>query len=238
MSSQNSKEQKRKMVWNSEKNSRSWMFIRWNRIPMTNHVFFMYSYKSKAKEAQVKMMGAIGMVMNFDFLQCRRFRCSSELECFQWVVVFNKLIREVWQRECESLIIKSPEIYQYHAFVIKMNQKGKTQDRTILLSNEWIYNIEVIHNPTSIKDKKWAYPFKSLKAVFVGTENGANNPSITLYFNEAIFSKIDKAHIGSKKEKMNDKHTFIFFDDAHCIRMVTELKRLFFFLSNENALTS
>lgn len=51
-------------------------------------------------------------------------------------------------------VIRAPEIYQTHSFVVKVNRKGQHQDRVLVLSNLYIYNVEVTHCPTAIKEVK------------------------------------------------------------------------------------
>jgi len=144
------------------------------------------------------------------------------------------LIREVWQRECERTFIQEPEIYQYHCFVLKLNNKGQAQDRALVLSDSWIYNLQMEHNPTAIKDKKWAFPILALKAVAVHSPKTCG--VATLYFDQALYvKKMDAAHTGSKKgEKFNDRFLFQFRDETQCQRLVQELRRLSYYLTKNH----
>lgn len=74
----------------------------------------------------------------------------------------------------KEMVIPRPEVYQKHTFVIKLNRKGKAQvctrqsrflvfptpyvnfvlqDRMLVLSTMWLYNVEVQHNPTRLDTK-------------------------------------------------------------------------------------
>jgi hypothetical protein len=129
--------------------------------PADRRAFFMYSYKSAAALQADKMKGVFGFGMKFDsFLQERRFVCATADLCFQWTLVINRLVSDAWQRIFESKMIHDPEIYQGHAFVIKLNSKGVAQERTVVLSTEWIYNVDIQHSPTGIKELKVCSSFQ------------------------------------------------------------------------------
>lgn len=165
------------------------------RDPTDPNAFVLWSYKSAAALAADKTKGIFGFGMDFDsFLQQRRFRCLTALECSEWVLVLTRLLMDSWQRVFEgswkkdeasnsasafefygiefvfqyicfsdllltckwqstASVIRLPEIYQFHAFVIKL-KKGVAQERTLVVSTEWIYNVEMLHNPTRVKEFK------------------------------------------------------------------------------------
>eukprot|EP00455_Lapot_gusevi_P021562 TRINITY_DN2258_c0_g1_i18.p1 TRINITY_DN2258_c0_g1~~TRINITY_DN2258_c0_g1_i18.p1 ORF type:complete len:334 (+),score=82.74 TRINITY_DN2258_c0_g1_i18:98-1003(+) len=179
------------------------------------------------------MKGAIGLGMNFDaFLQRRHFRCSSEMARFQWVLILSRLVTDAWQRAFESSIVNAPEVYQYHTFVIKMNHKGVSQERTLVISTQWLYNVEVTHNPTVVKEKKWCLPIAALRSVNLMTE--VQSPCATFFFDDvAIRQLMDQEHLGSKGTSMNDNHSFVFRDDAQRARTVRELQRILYKLTGQ-----
>ena len=160
------------------------------------NIFFTFIYKSKTKLGLSKVKGAMGLGMSFDsFLQRREYECPSAFQCFQWVTLLSRNIQTKWQKHLESLFVPEPEVYQRHAFVIK-SRKGRTQDRMLLLSTSWIYNVEVTHNPTLVKkkDMKWSLPVQTLRTVTL-----VDDDQLILNFDKSVYKKlIDNHHIGSK----------------------------------------
>ena len=195
--------------------------------PADATAFFMYSYKSAAALQADKVKGMFGFGMRFEeFLQQRRFKCASEAAAFEWVLVLNRLVRDAWQRIFESSFIPSPEIYQCHAFVIKLNRKGVAQERTLVVSNEWVYNVEMRHAPTGVKDFKWALPIVALRSVELTYEE--DQPCATFSFDDSVAQQLmDEQHVGAKKGAgTKDTHSFVFNDRGGRGKVVRELQRL------------
>jgi len=99
----------------------------------------------------------------------------------------------------------------------------------LLLSHNWLYNIEVSHNPTVLGQLKWARPISSLKCLSVYV----NDTSFGLTF-DAEISGADDYHQGSKKVTDADKlqlYTFKTVDERKS--MVDKLKQLFFFTARK-----
>lgn len=153
-----------------------------------------------------------------DFLKTKQFRCRTATECLQWLFVLQRLIRNGWQARFETDIIREPEYYQRHAFVIK-----KTHDRVLLLSNSWLYNVDVTYKPTVIKGIKWVIPIASLTNITINVPHavsndvnhdhtGDNAPYAILAFDEKIATSAFDAHHKSYKTtdfKKKD-HSFLF----------------------------
>jgi len=221
-------------------------------------VFQILSFQSRAILTSNKVLGALGLSQQkFDtFLSRRAYKCSSEMEQMQWIVILNRLIQQAWQQLFEKSFILSPEMYQCRAFVMKFNQRGKGQERCLVLSDTWIYNVEVSHNPTAIKDLKWAFPIAALSAIVFSrssrdtvigndddedeltvistsaAEASADDPYCTLFFDQAVFKKYhDNKHAGTKKTKFNDSHKFVFSHNLDMLNIVQELHRLFFLIT-------
>jgi len=198
--------------------------------PSEPRAFYVYTYKYKNRLRFNKMRGAMGLGMNFDsFLQRRQYASFSAQEAEQWVFVLNRLIRNGWQRAAEELFIPRPEVYQGHFFVIKLNRKNKAQDRVLLLSTKWLYNLAVSHHPTIIdhKSKKWALPISSLTGLAL-----LGDTHLVVNFNEAVESKLDEEHMGAKGSNVNERHFFMFRTFKERQLLVADLSRLFSLQSN------
>jgi len=181
--------------------------------------FFMYLYKTslhkKTAEAFGGMKIQVGGVSLLDYTICldkRHFICTNKEECEQWVLLANIQMRQVWQATLEAAIIPPPEIYQAHFPVIKVNRKLKAQDRVLVLSDSWMYNIEPNRGEdgcsVSPKEMRWAFPISTISVVRLtrSKEKLDLGPGATLYFDEDAAKKILKnehiaAHVGSKGQK-------------------------------------
>ena len=173
------------------------------------------SLKSSMKQSLMKFIGNLGSKIDASaVLQVRSYTCKSELQRDQIVFVMGRAVRNEWQRLLEASLIPEPEYYQTHQFVIKVNRKGAQQERLLVLSNEWIYNIEVSHGPTKISDVKWGVHLSALQSISI--EQGA---AITLYFDHTKVAEIaQKFKNDSKRQgitlKDTDNYVFSFPDDA------------------------
>jgi len=198
--------------------------------PSEPRAFYVYTYKYKNRLRFNKVRGAMGLGMNFDsFLQRRQYASFSAQQAEQWVFLISRLIRNGWQRAAEDLFIPRPEIYQGHFFVIKLNRKNTAQDRVLLLSTKWLYNLAVSHHPTVVdhKSKKWALPISSLTALTL-----LGDTHLIVNFNEAVESKLDEEHMGAKGINVNEQHIFMFRTFAERQLLVVELTRLLALQSN------
>lgn len=138
-------------------------------------------------------------------------RGSSAADVTEAVVVFNAMVRDAWQRVCEATLLKSPEIYQFHSVVRKVNRKGKTQDRVLVVSKEYIYNIGSISE--GIEEFKWSLPVESLLRVGVEDDEKAGYHSATFNFDINSAKKLLKQHnrkLGTKGLSINDKTQMLF----------------------------
>ena len=197
--------------------------------PYDPRCFTMYSYKSALDLQNEKVKGVIGLGMNFDsFLQVRRFQCPTEASCLRWVTVLNRLIIHQYQGLLESKMIWSPEIYQHHSCAIKVNKRGIAQERVLVLSNEWIYNVEIAHNPTLFKEFKWCLPIHCLKSITLSTSQ--DSPSAILSFDQQKVKniKLDKFHTGAKGSDVHEANEFLFRDSRSRLKTVREIARLFY----------
>lgn len=112
--------------------------------------FFSGSASSKAKAGYSKLKRLLAIESSFeDFLKTKIVRCHSREERDQWVLVLEKVVRNLWQKTLEKSIVPAPEICKRHAFVIKQHN-----DRLLIISDYWLYNVDVTYKPVEIKVKE------------------------------------------------------------------------------------
>lgn len=106
-----------------------------------------------------------------------------------------------------------------------MNHKGVAQERTLVVSTQWMYNADVQHAPTGVKELKWALPIAALKSIALSTDH--EQPCVTLDFDERIVQALmDAQHQGAKRGDANMNHSFLFNDRVGRAKMVREIERL------------
>jgi len=147
------------------------------------------SVKSKAKAGFLSMKQALKIGTDWaDFIKPKSYIANNPTERFEFVFVLQRLLRDLWQKTFEERILRSPEVYQRHEFVVK----GK-HNRVLLLSHRWLYNLEVSYHPTTLGELKWARPIDSIKCVsFI-----PDRPELILSFQESKAQEVH--HFGSKK---------------------------------------
>jgi hypothetical protein len=190
--------------------------------PVNPLVFYVYFFKSSTKLKLNRVLGAFRLGMKFEkFLQRRQFYCSTAMECFQWVFALQRSVRDLWQYAFETSIIPSPEVYQRHAFVIKLNRRGMSQDRMLVVSTGWIFNVEIEHNPTRIVASKWALPIGALRTIAII----ADRNRLDMQFDSKSMH-LDDAHLGAKGKRVHHQHEFSFRSLQERRDMLNELIRL------------
>jgi hypothetical protein len=122
-------------------------------------------------------------------LKSRKFICSSVLQAQEWITIFSRLVRARWQEAFESQIIPSPEVYQRHFFFMH-NQK----QRLVVLSNIWMYNVEVTVKPLVLKEVKWCVPIHCLQEVQIGNDDQSVTTILSLQKLDASKRFFDAAH--------------------------------------------
>jgi len=183
--------------------------------------FFSGSASNKARQGLNKMKRLLSVKSSFDdFLKSKLVRCHSREERDQWLLVLQRLLRDRWQAQFESSLLPAPEVYTRHAFVIKSHN-----DRLLLLSTDWLYNVEVTYKPTCIRGMKWSIPVSSLRAV--RTSQPDHLPTLAIDFDEteakAAFDAHHRSNKGDHKELRNKLHEFVFRTQAERERFVKSI---------------
>ena len=186
--------------------------------------------KTAVKSSFMRFIGSLGSKMDITTLfQRREYICLSEMQRDQFVFVMNRAIRNCWQRMLEDTVIPEPEYYQLHQLVIKINRKGAHQERLLVLSNAWLYNVEISHNPSKVEEVKWCVPINCLEAVSI---DQANTEANFFFDNDYLrdFVATMKAN-GVKKSdvisKSNDTYNFDFTDETSRLKFVTVIRYLY-----------
>lgn len=152
-----------------------------------------------------------------------------------------------WQRNFEEKILKDNlnEIYQYHFYVKKINNRGKFQDRILMFSNkvfilkiniftdqQFIYNIKskFKENTFKLKQEKWSDAIKAIIKlnIFVDKEF-----QLRIYFDK----NINKEENFKEKKKeiiinMKEIRDFIFISESDFNYFLFLIKRLYYNISN------
>jgi hypothetical protein len=186
--------------------------------------FFSGSASSKAKAGFSKMKRLLQVSSSFeDFLKTKIVRCHSAGECSQWMLVLEKLLRTIWQKKFESTILHDSEFYKRHAFVIKQHN-----DRLLLLSDQWVYNIEASYKPVAIKSIKWSIPVSSFISVTADNRD-ADLAIMSISFDAAEAKRqFDNHHRNNKtKELVNKHHEFTFRTAVERSKFVASLAAVY-----------
>lgn len=175
-----------------------------------------------------------------------KFENINEGKIFRYFLEKNKNI--YWQEFFEnSNMILSPNYYQYHFFLTKVNSRGDEDSRVILLSERYLLNIEyqIIINKKAenLADKfdlkyskpKWAIYFEALEEIqLIGKDKKKKleHPMIRLKYNTKKNKEL------AKKQKMEYKNKnsvdFIFIKEKICRFFIYQIKRLFYEITKNN----
>lgn len=115
-----------------------------------------------------------------------------------------------WQYFYEDTLLKDfpSQFYNHHFFVKKSNSRGKVQDRILVLSNKFIYNLVLLSKKDSLKIEKvkWSDAIISISQVLV---NPTDCLELRVYCTEKI-NKDENKKEGMKTLKHKSEREFIF----------------------------
>ncbi|EGG22417.1 hypothetical protein DFA_04538 [Cavenderia fasciculata] len=148
---------------------------------------------------------------NENYIREKLWVAESEDIRDQWLIAVRLVSRNLFQKFFESNFIPSPAFYQLHLYVYKINRKGKTQVRCVLISSERFYNISVKQS-LEIGKVKWSFPLASLKNLQIFK----NPPNLLI------------VHIDNKENsKVKEHQQFITRDSHERNLLANELRRLY-----------
>jgi len=131
----------------------------------------------------------------------------------EWFIIMRALVRDAWQALFESQYISAPDVYQVHFFAEKINRKGKSQVRCIVVSTEKVYNIDVKAGTLDLGKLKWSFPITSLTNVYV-----YNTPS------NMVLLRINSSHL----QKVKPLTSLVLRNKLDRNIIVGEIRRIYF----------
>lgn len=198
--------------------------------------------KHTSAKSKLEAIGAsLGKKVDLNALLERNpFRATSEANKDLFIACAEGLVRDAWQRAVETSFLPSDEMYQFHTPVLKLNRKLKAQDRVVVLSDKWLYNVEPSwgsDQTVNSKSLKWAAPISSIRVIRLTRRVGdlTTGASVSVYLDQQQVKKAltdSPKHVGSKGNTVNDYHTFCFRTIAERHRFVCEVARIFHQVSN------
>ena len=173
-----------------------------------------------------------------------RFDSYKEAQIFKFFVEKEKM--KSWQQFFEKNIpISEPYIYQYHFFLKKVNSRGDEENRVIVLTDEYILNIDyqivinkkndIIGNEFVFKlhKPKWALSINSFEELQLKVKD-QKKVSPNFMIKIKINQKINKKYISNTKLPFKNKSStdFIFQNEQNCRFFIFQIKRLYFKLNS------
>ena len=115
-----------------------------------------------------------------------------------------------------ALLCREDEIYQRHFFLIKKNRFGKFDERFLMVSNKWLYNLKFSFHPTEIQEFIWAVPLQALLRIVIYIKSPRVASIIVDPAKQRFMS--DVVHTGSKTlQKIKTSYKFVLRDPDTCI---------------------
>ena len=175
-----------------------------------------------------------------------KFENINEGKIFKYFLEKCKNI--YWQEYFEKNIpILSPNYYQYHFYLKKLNSRGDEDNRIIVLTDKYISNIEyqiILNKKTEqnqhnfefkIHKQKWCLFIGSFEEVqLIGKDK--KKKLIDLMIKIKLNSKKNKDFIQKQKLPYKSKSSvdFIFPNERICRFFIYQIKRLYYDITNTN----
>lgn len=199
-----------------------------------NYYFIKLTY---LKEASFENVGKLSI----------RFENQNDALIFKYFLEKERV--NSWQKFFEEKIIQDPFYYQFHFFLKKVNRRGDKDSRVIVLTNEYILNIEYqfsiskkndIHgNDISFKlnKPKWALSISSFEELQL-IEKDKNKKTNYFMIKIKINQKENKDYINKYKLPFKNKSSteFIFQNEKICRFFIFQIKRLYYIHSSKKTL--
>eukprot|EP00474_Spongospora_subterranea_P010382 CRZ10840.1 hypothetical protein [Spongospora subterranea] len=190
--------------------------------------------KSNTRSIGTKVKGEVlGSILNAqELILVERYNCLTIRDKETIFIILDYMSKFLWQTLCEESFIPSPEIYQTHVLVLKVNRKGQSQPRVLVLSTCWLYNVECHYGPISIRQAKWAIPVQAIVELQLGYRQ--ESPMLTLLANEEILSSsMDTYHLFRSQDPPKSRQIFCFCTAVDLESFVTQLCYIFFTLNGK-----
>eukprot|EP01112_Ceratiomyxa_fruticulosa_P018118 TRINITY_DN5750_c0_g1_i1.p1 TRINITY_DN5750_c0_g1~~TRINITY_DN5750_c0_g1_i1.p1 ORF type:complete len:358 (+),score=56.30 TRINITY_DN5750_c0_g1_i1:183-1256(+) len=154
-------------------------------------------------------------LMDKNLLKPKSYHAESIEVRDHWLIALRVLLRDMWQQKFESTLILSPDIYQTHVYVDKINRHGKNQVRCVLLSIDRLFNV-MSKGMTEIGKVKWSFPHEAMSKL----DMYANPPNL-------LDIHVDSSNKGVRG-KVKNVISLAFKDKLERDMIVAELRRLYF----------
>ena len=175
-----------------------------------------------------------------------RFESQKEAQIFKYFVEKEKI--NAWQQFFEkNLPIPEPFYYQFHFFLKKVNSRGDQENRVIVLTNEYILNVDyqiLITNKKNdingneftfkLHKPKWALSIKSFEELQL-IEKDKKKKNSYFMIKIKVNQKENKNYVNEKKLPFKNKSStdFIFQNEKICRFFIFQIKRLYFNLNEK-----
>ena len=174
-----------------------------------------------------------------------RFDNQREAQIFKYFAEKEKIV--AWQQFFErSLTIQEPFYYQFHFFLKKVNSRGDQESRVIVLTNEYILNIDyqiIINKKNDISGNefifklhkpKWALSIKSFEELQL-IEKDKKKQTNYFMIKIKVNQKENKNYVNEKKLPFKNKSStdFIFQNEKICRFFIFQIKRLYYNLNEK-----
>ena len=176
-----------------------------------------------------------------------RFDNHKEAQIFKYFIEKEKI--SAWQQFFEKFLpIPEPFYYQFHFFLKKVNSRGDQENRVIVLTNEFILNVDyqILINKTNdingnqfifkLHKPKWALSIKSFEELQL-IEKDKKKKNSYFMIKIKINQKENKTYIEKNEKKLPFKNKsstdFIFQNEKICRFFIFQIKRLYFNLNDK-----
>ena len=174
-----------------------------------------------------------------------KFETQKDAQILKYFVEKEKI--EAWQQFFEKTIpIPEPFYYQFHFFLKKVNRRGEQESRVIVLTNEFILNIDyqIIINKKNdvggneftfkLHKPKWALSVKSFEELQL-IEKDKKKKTNYFMIKIKINQNENKKYVNDKKLPYKNKSSteFIFQNEKICRFFIFQIKRLYFNLNDK-----
>ena len=199
-----------------------------------NDIFYLKI--SYLKEASITNLGKL--IIKFDK--------REEYKIFKFFLEKQKNL--VFQEFFEKAIpILSPFYYQYHFFLQKLNSRGAEDSRIILLTNQYILNIEYYFNDNKKNDPslhdydyklyktKWALSINAFEEMQLIGRDKKKKKLNYIMIKIKINQKLNKDFVNKNKLPYKSKSSveFIFHEENICRFFIYQIKKIFYDISNK-----
>ena len=154
---------------------------------------------------------------------------------FKCAMIFRRQQSKCWQRYIEEKMhIRSPEIYQFHCFAYKVTTRDRFENRYLVLSNIFLYNVKMKSENSrlgrrvlSFNENLWYHPIEAVTKLEIepGKKKSKTPILLTIHFDLELQNKV-LVNLKRKKQKKTDR-TFGFDTYEECRLAMFQIMRIF-----------